>query len=182
MKLLKANKLGKGKALDLGCGVGAKSIALVKKGFKVTGVDIAPTAIRHAREKAKKAGVRIRFIAADATDLSFLGNEEFDFVLDWANLHGIPKTKRKRYVKEIAKHCKKGGLLLLRCFSKHGLSKMQLGFLTPTGLIYFFSKENIESLFGRDFKILLTHRSKPWNLPGERTPAKWLDEYLMERA
>jgi 2-polyprenyl-3-methyl-5-hydroxy-6-metoxy-1,4-benzoquinol methylase len=124
MKLLKANKLGEGKALDLGCGVGAKSIALAKKGFKVTGIDIAPTAIKYAREKAKKAGVKVRFIAADATDLSFLGEEKFDFILDWANLHGIPKTKRRKYVREIAKHCKKGGKFLLRCWSKDGISKM----------------------------------------------------------
>lgn len=181
MKLLKAGKLGEGKALDLGCGVGVKSIALVKEGFKVTGVDIAPTAIKYAREKAKKADVRIRFIAADATDLSFLRNEKFDFVLDWANLHGIPKNKRKKYAKEIAKHCKKRGLFLLRCWSKDGISKMMYGFLTPTGPWYFFSREDIENLFGKYFKILLTHKSKPFGFPGERPPGKWLDEYLMER-
>jgi len=181
MKLVKANKLGEGKALDLGCGVGAKSIALAKKGFKVTGIDIAPTAIRYAREKAKKAGVKARFIAADATDLSFLGNEKFDLVLDWANLHGIPKTKRKKYVREIAKYCKKRGKFLLRCWSKHSLSKMELGFLSSFGLVYYFSREEIENLFGKHFKILLTHKSKPFEFPGERPPGKWLDEYLMER-
>lgn len=175
-KLLNSNKLGSGKALDLGCGVGAKSIALAQKGFKVTGVDIAPTAIRYAQDKAKKAGVRIRFIAADATDLSFLKDEKFDLVLDWASLHFIPKTKRKHYVKEIAKHCKREGKFLLRCFSRHGASKMTLGFLTSVGLIYLFSREDIKNLFGKDFKILLTNRSRPWSHPG-----RWFDEYLMER-
>lgn len=181
MKLLNANKLGKGKALDLGCGVGAKSIVLAKKGFKVTGIDIAPTAIKYARKKAKKAGVKVRFIAADATNLSFLGNEKFDFVLDWANLHGIPRNKRRKYVGEIAKHCEKRGLFLLRCWSKDGISKMMYGFLTPMGPCYFFSKKDIENLFGKNFKILLTHKSKPFEFPGERPPGKWLDEYLMKR-
>lgn len=82
MKLLKGRELGTGKALDLGCGVGAKAIELAKRGFKVTAIDIAPTAIKYAKKKAKKENVKIKFIAADATDLSFLGDEEFDLVLD----------------------------------------------------------------------------------------------------
>ena len=79
-------------------------------------------------------------------------------------------------VKEIAKHCKREGKFLLRCFSRHGASKMTLGFLTSVGLIYLFSREDIKDLFGKDFKILLTNRSKPWSHPG-----RWFDEYLMER-
>jgi len=82
LKILNSGKSGEGKALDLGCGIGAKSIALAKKGFSVTGIDISPTAIQYAKENAKKEGVKARFIAADATDLSFLKDEEFDFVLD----------------------------------------------------------------------------------------------------
>jgi len=175
-ELLDSNNLGKGKALDLGCGVGTKSIVLAKKGFKVTGVDIAPTAIQHAKSKARKTGVQVRFIVGDATDLSFLKGEIFDLVLDWANLHGIPKTKRKRYVRGIAKHCKKGGKFLLRCFSKYGASKMTLGFLTPMGPIYLFSRKEIEDLFNKHFKIILTNRSKPLN-----HPERWFDEYLMEK-
>jgi len=175
-KLLDAGKLGSGKALDLGCGVGTKSIALAKKGFKVTGIDIAPTAIQHARNKARKTGVDIKFIAANATNPSFLKNEKFDFVLDWACLHCIPKTKRKKYVDGIVKHTKKGSKFLLRCFSKHDVDKefvLRLG-----DRIYLFSQEDIENLFGKYFKILETNRSKPvsWKPPG-----KWLDEYLMER-
>lgn len=175
VKLLNSGRLGKGKALDLGCGVGAKSILLVKKGLKVTGIDISPTAIRYAKENAKKERVKVRFIVADTTNLSFLGNQKFDFVLDWANLHGIPKSKRRKYIKEIVKHSKKGSKLLLRCFSKYRVKK-ESGFLSPVGLIYLFSREDIEKLFGKYFKILETNRSKPRNHPG-----KWLDEYLMER-
>jgi len=181
IELLNSAKLGSGKALDLGCGVGTKSVLLARKGFKVTGVDIAPTAIRHAEEKTKKEKLHIKFFVANASDLSFLGDEKFDLVLDWANLHGIPKTKRRRYIREIAKHCKKGGRLLLRCWSKKGLSRITLGFLTPMGPVHLFSKKEIEELFSEYFKVLLTHKSKPFNFPGERSPAEWLDEYLMER-
>jgi hypothetical protein len=92
-----------------------------------------------------------------------------------ACLHTVPKTKRKRYVNGIVKHTKKGAKLLLRCFSKYGVKK-ELGFLSPAGPVYLFSREDIEKLFGKHFKILETNRSKPRNHPG-----KWLDEYLMEK-
>lgn len=176
LKLLRAKKLGQGKALDLGCGTGIKSIALAKKGFEVTGIDISKTAIKHAKENAKKEKLEINFIVEDATDLSFLGNERFDFVLDWANLHGIEEEKRNKYIREVAKYTKKGGKLLLRCFSKHGVSGMELGFLTPMGIVYLFSKEEIKELYGKYFKILETNRSKPYG-----HNFRWLDEYLMER-
>jgi len=175
IKLLNSGKLGTGKALDLGCGVGAKSIILAKKGFKVTGIDISPTAICYARKNAKKEKVGVRFIAADTSDISFLKDEKFDFVLDWANLHGIPKSKRKKYIKQIIQHTQRGSKILLRCFSRYRV-KEELGFLSPVGLIYLFSKEDIKNLFGKHFKFLETNRSKPRNHPG-----KWFDEYLMER-
>ncbi len=99
-EVIESGKIKPGLTLDLGCGTGAKSIYLAKKGFKVTGVDISDTAIKQAKENAKRAGVNIKFISADATDLSFFGNKKFDFVLDWANLHGISKTKRKNILME----------------------------------------------------------------------------------
>ncbi|MFC1780397.1 class I SAM-dependent methyltransferase [Patescibacteria group bacterium] len=175
-KLLNSNELGNGTALDSGCGVGTKSIALAKKGFSVTGIDIAPTAIRHAKEKANNENVKVRFITADATNLAFLGNKKFDLILDWANLHMIIENKREKYIKGIIKHCKKGGLFLLRCFSKHGASKMEIGFLTVMGPIYLFSRNDVEKLFGKHFKVIKINRSKAW-----KHPWRLLDEYLMKR-
>ncbi len=176
LKLLDSNKLGIGKALDLGCGVGRLSMALSKKGFDVTGIDISQTAIAHAKQNAKKENEKIKFYAKDATNLSFLKDETFDFVLDWANLHGVPEDKRIKYINEIIKHTKKRSRLVLRCFSKYNVSKMELGFLTPMGIIYLFSKEDIIKLYGKYFKIIDTNRSKPRN-----HPYRWFDEYLMER-
>jgi len=178
-RVIESNKIKPGLTLDLGCGTGAKVIYLAKKGFKVTGVDISKTAIKHARENAKKAEVKAKFIVADATNLSFLSNKKFDFVLDWANLHGIPKIKRKEYVDEIIRYTKRGGKLLLRCFSKRGVNKQFVH--RPMGTIYLFSKEDIKKLFGKHFKILETNKSKPFVRKERKPPAKWLDEYLMER-
>jgi len=176
MKLLNSGKLGKGKALDLGCGVGKKSIELAKKGFEVIGIDISATAINHAKKNVKEANIKVKFIQGDATDLSFLGKGKFSFVLDWANLHCVPKTKQKKYVKGIVEHLKRGGRLLLRCFNKYKISPNEIGFITPMGNIYLFSNEDIQALYGKYFTILEKNRSKPF-----RHHYRWFDEYLMER-
>jgi hypothetical protein len=42
------------------------------------------------------------------------------------------------------------------------------------GSIYLFSKKDIQNLFGSDFKITNTNRSKPRN-----HPYLWFEEYLM---
>jgi ubiquinone/menaquinone biosynthesis C-methylase UbiE len=176
IKVIDSGKIKPGTALDLGCGTGAKSIYLAKKGFKVTGIDISKTAINYAKENAKKAKVKVDFIVADAVNLSFLKDKKFDFILDWANLHGISKNKREKYITEIVKHTKKGSKLVLRCFSKKR-AKKEFAVL-PMGIIYLFSKQDIKNLFEKHFKILETNRSKPFQ---RNSPSKWLDEYLMER-
>jgi len=178
-KLIDGGRIKPGTALDLGCGTGMKSIYLAQKGFKVNGIDISETAIEIAKENALKANVKIDFLVADATDLNFLEDKRFDFVLDWANLHGIPEDKRKVYIREITKHIKRGGLLLLRCFAREDRDRNSV--MREMGRIYSFSREDIKSLYGEYFKILEMNRSKPFIMKVREPPARYLDEYLLER-
>ncbi|MFD9716621.1 class I SAM-dependent methyltransferase [Streptomyces sp. NPDC056500] len=46
-----------GSALDLGCGEGADSVWLASLGWRVTGVDISPTALERAANHAAEAGL-----------------------------------------------------------------------------------------------------------------------------
>ncbi|MHB8605659.1 MAG: class I SAM-dependent methyltransferase [Thermoplasmatota archaeon] len=46
-----------GRVLDVGCGTGENTIELARRGIVATGVDLAPTAIARAREKAKTRGL-----------------------------------------------------------------------------------------------------------------------------
>lgn len=169
-----------GVALDLGCGTGERSIHLAKKGFTVTGVDISETAIKHARKFADEAGVRVEFYTKDVADLSFLKNRMFDFILDFSNLHGIAGEKQSRYAQEITKHLKPKGLFFLRCFSKRTPNRDKDYFLGPEvkgWKIWYFSRNDILSLFGNDFKITKTHQED------FKTPTRdiYFDEYLMEK-
>lgn len=59
-------------ALDAGCGTGLFSLALARRGFAVTAVDIAPQMVGAASEAAVRAGLqdRISFACGDAESLS----------------------------------------------------------------------------------------------------------------
>jgi len=152
-------------ALDVGCGVGTKSIYLAQHGFsEVVGFDISSQAIKYAKESVEKEGLEdsCSFYSHDANDLSFLTEgKKFDLVLDWAVLHCIPKAERENYINNISERVKKGGLLLLRTFSS---DKKQEYFFESTGnseqKIYMFYKEKIIKLYP-EFEIIQTNISKP---------------------
>jgi len=82
---LASRGVGGGRVLDVGCGVGRLSIPLAKLGFKVVGVDISPSFIEQARERAVKEGVgdRVVFVLGDARELSSVAGRyaPFDAIL-----------------------------------------------------------------------------------------------------
>jgi 2-polyprenyl-3-methyl-5-hydroxy-6-metoxy-1,4-benzoquinol methylase len=174
-EIINSGKVDTGSALDLGCGTGMKSIFLAKTGFDVTGVDISETAIKYANENSKKEAIKINFIASDATDLSFLGDEKFDLILDWANLHGILVQKREQYIAEIASHAKPGSNLILRCFGRKDDEEQFVD--NPAGIIALLTKQEIDHLYGKYYEILEQNISQaPDNAPG-----KFFFELLMKR-
>jgi methylase of polypeptide subunit release factors len=50
-----------GEVLDIGCGLGDNAVYLAKNGHAVTGLDISPTALTTAEQRAKDAGVNVKF-------------------------------------------------------------------------------------------------------------------------
>lgn len=76
------------RALELGCGTGTNSVWLAQKGFDVVGVDLSPLAIEKASQRAEKANVKVRFLAADVMDLPDLGGP-FRFFFDRGCYHVV---------------------------------------------------------------------------------------------
>ena len=118
-----AGSLGPGRALDLGCGEGADSIWLAERGWRVTAVDIAPTALERAAANAAAAGVeeRVDFRRHDLAH-TFPGGD-FDLV-SAHYLHSPVGFPRDHVLRAAAGAVAPGGLLLV---VEHG----SVGFPTP---------------------------------------------------
>lgn len=183
-KTLVDNKTVTGSSsVDLGCGTGQKSIYLAKFGgfTDITGVDISKRAIEIAKQNAEKASVECNFVCADATGWSFIEvSKTFDFILDWANLHGIPDNQRAKYIEGINQHSHDGTLLLIRTFSSKNEGFEHFDFVRNNEPFrhYIFTKERLMRLFP-NFKVLQTNESEL-----ERSPKKgiFMLEVLLEKS
>jgi len=116
-----------GRAIDLGCGTGTNVITLARAGWKVTGVDFAPRAIKLARQKLKKAGVQAELLVRDATRLDGI-HGPFDLAFDLGCFHTIPQQGKTEYLKQLDRILAPGGFWLMYGFlisdtqnSSHGL-------------------------------------------------------------
>jgi len=105
-----------GLLLDVGCGTGENSLLAASRGADVVGIDLSPTAIARAREKASERGLAARFEVADALDLERLAFT-VDTVIDSGVFHVFNDDDRARYVASLAAALKSGGVCYLICFS-----------------------------------------------------------------
>jgi ubiquinone biosynthesis O-methyltransferase len=67
--------------LDIGCGDGGYSRALVHKGASVTSIDCAVDAINFAMKKANEEGLKIEHFVRNSNDLYDIEDSTFDIVL-----------------------------------------------------------------------------------------------------
>ncbi|MBL0214042.1 MAG: class I SAM-dependent methyltransferase [Myxococcales bacterium] len=119
-----------GDALDLGCGGGQASIKVAARGYRVTGVDFAPTAIELARRNAPE----IEFVVGDCLALE-LGSERFDLAIDNHVLHCLIGRDRGRFLREIARVLRPGGLLFSESMSREGNVDFETFGFDPTTFI-----------------------------------------------
>ena len=105
-----------GAVLDVGCGTGDNALHIASAGPSVVGVDVADTALRIARDRARDRGVEVEFTTADALRLDRL-DRTFDSVLDCGLLHTFDGDERLRYVASLASTTRQDGTLYVLCFS-----------------------------------------------------------------
>ncbi|MFD7339155.1 class I SAM-dependent methyltransferase [Streptomyces violascens] len=107
-----------GRALDLGCGPGRNAVHLASHGFQVDAVDLSPTAIAWAQERALQAGVDIRFRCADAFSLTAAElNGPYDLIYDSGCFHHLPPHRRISYLDLLDRLLAPGGHFALTCFA-----------------------------------------------------------------
>ncbi len=105
-----------GKALELGCGAGCWCIELARRGWDVTGVDLSPTAIAWARNKAAARDLDIRFVQASVLDLQDRAAGPFDFILDGFLLHCLIGPDRGTYLASARRRLAPRGVFRIQTF------------------------------------------------------------------
>lgn len=113
------NALPAGRALDLGCGKGTKSVYIASHGWEVTGVDFVPRAVKEARRRAEAAGVKLDFHQGDVTKLADLGlRPGYSLVFDFGCYHGLKREQRTSYADGVTALAASGATLLMMAFTK----------------------------------------------------------------
>lgn len=105
-----------GSVLDVGCGTGENALYLAALGLDVTAVDLAPTAIARARQKAAARGIRASFDVADALQLETLGRT-FDVAVDFGLFHVFTDPERGRYERSLRGVLRPAARYFFLCFS-----------------------------------------------------------------
>ncbi|MFF3210917.1 class I SAM-dependent methyltransferase [Streptomyces sp. NPDC002886] len=107
-----------GRALDLGCGPGRNALHLAARGFEVDAVDLSPTALAWAGERALAAGARVRFHHGDAFGAAGAGLVgPYDLIYDSGCFHHLPPHRRISYLALLDRLLAPGGRFALTCFA-----------------------------------------------------------------
>jgi ubiquinone/menaquinone biosynthesis C-methylase UbiE len=112
------------RVLDLGCGSGAFSCLLARKGATVTAVDLTEAATQLARRTADATGTLFAVARADAEALAFR-DASFDFVFSWGVLHHTRNMEAA--IGEMARVLKPGGRGLMMVYHRRSVVYYGLG-------------------------------------------------------
>ncbi len=108
--------------LDIACGEGTFAVAMAKRGFQVTGVDLSSQMLRFARERAERENANVEFLLQDMRSLAFEGG--FDLATCWFDsLNYLLEFKDvQRTFEGVYRALKKAGLFIFDMNTIYGLA------------------------------------------------------------
>jgi SAM-dependent methyltransferase len=173
-----------GTALDLGCGEGADALWLAERGWRVTAVDIAPSAIARATDAARAAGWdddRARFVVVDLDEPGALEAEApgpFDLVTA-SFLHSPVELNRVAALRRAAALVAPGGRLVVL---SHAAPPPWASGLDHAGHRFSNPEDDLEALdLGPDWTVELAEVRKRAAAAPDGTPAHLLDGVIVAR-
>nr|WP_319998838.1 class I SAM-dependent methyltransferase [uncultured Draconibacterium sp.] len=94
--------------IDIACGTGAQLIELARRAKSVTGVDLSPSMVRYATNRAEAKNIEnALFVVGDATDLSMFYQHKFDVAILSMALHQFEPGLHKIILAEAKKVAEK---------------------------------------------------------------------------
>jgi ubiquinone/menaquinone biosynthesis C-methylase UbiE len=104
--------------LDVATGTGNAALPAVRRGARVTGLDLVPELLDVARERAADLGFEVDWVEGDAEDLPF-GGASFDRVLSAFGHMFAPRHERA--AAELVRVCRPGGVIGFCCWTPEGV-------------------------------------------------------------
>lgn len=100
------------KVVDLACGTGNTTLPFARKGYEITGVDIAPAMLALARQKADQAGLKVALLEQDMRELELPGPVDLATCYhDGLNYITAP-TDLAKVLARVYRYLKPGGLFI----------------------------------------------------------------------
>jgi ubiquinone/menaquinone biosynthesis C-methylase UbiE len=167
VSVFKRNKVKN--VLDLGCGAGRNLWYLASKGFKVWGIDLAPSGIKAAKKVLAKKKLHAELVVGNVYKKLPHKDGSFDAVISVQVLQHSNEAEIKSAIKEIKRVLTPGGLVFITLCGRYSKGKVRYCLVktarkisshtyVPTcgdekGLTHFiYTKNKIEDHY-RDFKI-----------------------------
>jgi SAM-dependent methyltransferase len=128
-----------GRALDLACGEGRNAVWLASKGWQVTGVDFADTALSKAAQLAQAQEVNLEWVLADLTDYEPPAGE-FELVMIF--YLQLAESVHRSILQKAARALREGGTLLV---VGHDLTNLTDGHGGPQDPARLFTPDDVVS-------------------------------------
>lgn len=145
---LEAHKVT-GHVLVPGCGRGHDARLLSRHGARVTALDLAPTALRRARDLECEEGLPpsggVAWTLGDFLQPPGAFQGAFDLVFEHTCLCALPPANRAAYLAALLRVLMPHGLLLAIFYDEEGYDRRPPWPISP---------EAVERLFGRDFETV----------------------------
>ncbi|MDE2291369.1 MAG: class I SAM-dependent methyltransferase [Elusimicrobia bacterium] len=152
------------RVLDLGCGTGAATWYVAREGFSTWGIDGSPTAIRTAKARFRREGLKGSFRVGDFVRLAF-PDAMFDCVIDIVALqHNRPRFIAQA-LSEARRVLKPGGRVFSMMISDKSRFRKGADPLSDKGFVHYFDRKTVQRLFApfRDIVIETVDRTDRGN-------------------
>ena len=142
------------RVLDVASGTGNAALPAARRGADVTALDLVSELLEAGEAKAARAGVEIEWVEGDAESLPF-EDESFERVLSTFGHMFAPRHRET--AAEIARVCRKGGLVGICCWTPEGVTGDVLGasaaYLPPppefaSPPLLWGTEEHVREMFG----------------------------------
>ncbi|HEX9232203.1 MAG TPA: methyltransferase domain-containing protein [Jatrophihabitantaceae bacterium] len=148
------------RVLDVAAGTGNTALRAAARGAKVVASDLTPENFAAGRDEARKLGVEVEWVEADAESLPF-EDGEFDVVTSSVGAMWAPD--HQAVADELVRVCRPGGVIGMVNFSADGLLSDFLDVFTPylppppdaQSPTLWGSEDHLRGLFGDRVESLL---------------------------